>query len=92
VARLDRRGREGPRLVDELGGYATALKLAKEAAKDPGGEKVKVAVFRRKRAVRGARREALGRGGGRESFTALVRLLEPIRPVLRQVEAERQGS
>lgn len=79
-------------LVDELGGYATALRLAKEAAKIPADEKVKVAVFPKPKSPMEAFTALLS--GEREeesSFTALVRLLEPIRPVLRQIEAERQG-
>jgi len=79
-------------LVDELGGYATALKLAKEAAKIPAAEKVRVAVFPKEKSPFEALAAKLsGEEEDESSFTALVRLLEPIRPVLRQVEAERQG-
>ena len=79
-------------LVDELGGYATALRLAKAAAKIPAGEKVKVAVFPKEKKPFEALAEQLSGEGDEESgFTALVRLLEPIRPMLRQMEAERQG-
>ena len=79
-------------LVDELGGYATALRLAKEAAKIPASEKVKVAVFPREKSPFEALAAKLsGEEESESSFTALVRLLEPVRPLLRQVEAERQG-
>ena len=79
-------------LVDELGGYATALKLAKAAAKIPAGEKVKVAVFpREKNPFETLAARLSGEEEDESSFTALVRLLEPIRPMLRQIEAERQG-
>jgi protease-4 len=79
-------------LVDALGGYPVALKLAKEAAKIPAGEAVKVAVYPRERKPFEALAEKLaGEGDDESSFTALVRLLEPVRPLLRQVEAERQG-
>lgn len=79
-------------LVDELGGYATALRLAKEAAKIPAGEKVRVAVFPRERTPFEALTAKLsGEDEDESSFTALVRLLEPVRPLLRQIEAERQG-
>lgn len=78
-------------LVDELGGYATALKLAKAAAKIPADEKVKVAVFPRER---NPFEKLAARLSGEEedesSFTAIVRLLEPIRPALRQIEAEQR--
>ena len=79
-------------LVDELGGYATALKLAKAAAKIPAGEKVKVAVFPKERnpfETLAARMS--GEEEDESSFTAVVKLLEPLRPALRQIEAERQG-
>lgn len=79
-------------LVDALGGYPVALKLAKEAAKIPAGEAVKVAVYPREKKPFEALAERLsGEGEDESSFTALVRLLEPVRPLLRQVEAERQG-
>jgi protease-4 len=79
-------------LVDELGGYTTALKLVKAAAKIPAGEKVKVAVFPRERTPFEALAAKLsGEDKDESSFTALVGLLEPLRPVLRQIEAERQG-
>jgi protease-4 len=79
-------------LVDELGGYATALRLAKEAAKIPADEKVRVAVFPKEKSPFEALAEKLsGEGEEESSFTALVQLLEPIRPALRQVEAQRQG-
>lgn len=79
-------------LVDELGGYATALKLAKEAAKIPEGEKVKVAVFPRERTpFESLAAKLSGEEEDESSFTALVALLEPLRPLLRQVEAERRG-
>lgn len=79
-------------LVDELGGYATALRLAKEAAKVPAEETVKVVVFPKPKSPMEALTALLS--GEREeesSFTALVRLLEPLRPALRHLEAERQG-
>ncbi len=79
-------------LVDELGGYPAALRLAKAAAKIPAGEKVRVAVFP---AERNPFETLAARLSGEEedesSFTALVKLLEPLRPALRQIEAEGQG-
>ena len=78
-------------LVDELGGYATALKLAKAAAKIPADEKVKVTVFPRERNPFETLAARLsGEEEDESSFTAIVRLLEPIRPALRQIEAEQQ--
>ena len=79
-------------LVDELGGYATALKLAKEAAKIPASEKVKVTVFPRERTpFEKLAAKLSGEEEDESSFTALAGLLEPLRPVLRQIEAERRG-
>ena len=78
-------------LVDELGGYTTALKLAKAAAKIPEGEKVKVAVFPRERNPFETLAARLsGEEEDESSFTSIIRLLEPIRPALRQIEAEQQ--
>jgi len=79
-------------LVDELGGYATALKLAKAAAKIPADEKVKVTVFPRERNPFETLAARLsGEEEDESSFTSIVRLLEPIRPALRQIDADRQG-
>ncbi len=79
-------------LVDELGGFPVALRLAKEAAKIPAGEKVRVAVFPRERTPFEQLSERMsGEGEDESSLTALVRLVEPLGPLLRQVEAERQG-
>ncbi|MBK9087645.1 MAG: signal peptide peptidase SppA [Holophagales bacterium] len=78
-------------LVDELGGYATALKLAKAAAKIPAGEKVKVTVFpREKNPFESLAARLSGEEEDESSFTAFVKLLEPLQPALRQIEAERQ--
>jgi protease-4 len=79
-------------LVDELGGYSTALKLAKAAAKIPAGEKVKVVVFpAEKNPFETLATRLSGEEEDESSFTALVKLLEPLRPALRQIEAEGQG-
>ena len=79
-------------LVDELGGYATALKLAKAAAKIPAGEKVKVVVFpAEKNPFETLAAKLSGEEDDESSVTAFVKLLEPLRPALRQIEAEGQG-
>ena len=79
-------------LVDELGGYGTALKLAKAAAKVPAAEEVKVAVFpKEKTPLEKLAARLSGEEEDESSFTAIVKLLEPLRPALRQIEAERQG-
>jgi protease-4 len=79
-------------LVDELGGYTVALRLAKEAAKIPAGEAVKVAVFpKEKSPFETLAARLAGEEEDESSLIALVRLLEPLKPLLRQVEAERAG-
>jgi protease-4 len=75
-------------LVDELGGYATALRLARQAAKIPDGEDVQLRVFpKRKNPL-----EQILEGDGRESsekaaLEALVRTVRLAAPVLRRLEA-----
>ena len=79
-------------LVDELGGYAVALRLAKEAAKIPASEKVKVAVFPKEKSPFEALTAMLsGEREDESSFTALETVLGPLRPLLRQIEAEQAG-
>ena len=79
-------------LVDELGGYAVALRLAKEAAKIPASEKVKVAVFPKEKSPFETLTAMLsGEQEDESSFTALETVLGPLRPLLRQIEAEQAG-
>ena len=76
-------------LVDELGGYDTALKLAKKAAGVPEGDDVKIVVYPRPKTFfesvmkyRGAEnsdKEALGQ--------TLARILQEVQPIARQLDA-----
>jgi protease-4 len=76
-------------LVDELGGYDTALKLAKKAAGVPEGDDVKIVVYPRpktflqsvieRRGADNSDREAVGQ--------TLARILQEVQPVARQLEA-----
>jgi protease-4 len=76
-------------LVDELGGYDTALKLAKKAAGVPESDDVKVVVFPRsrsfyesvieRRSPDSSDREAVGQ--------TLARILQVVQPVARQLDA-----
>ncbi len=76
-------------LVDELGGYDTALKLAKKAAGVPEGDEVKIVVYPREKSFlqsvidrRGpdnSDREAVGQ--------TLARVLQAVQPVARQLDA-----
>jgi len=76
-------------LVDELGGYDTALKLAKKAAGVPESDDVKIVVYPRpktfyesvieRRSPDNSDKEAVGQ--------TLARILQVVQPVARQVDA-----
>jgi protease-4 len=76
-------------LVDELGGYDTALKLAKRAAGVPADEEVRVVVYPRPkgfwesefgwRTPDNSEKEAVGQ--------AMARILETVQPVARTLDA-----
>jgi len=76
-------------LVDELGGYDTALKLAKKAAGVPEGEDVKIVVYPRprtffesvieRRTPDSSDKEGVGQ--------TLAKILEVVQPVARQLDA-----
>ena len=76
-------------LVDELGGYDTALKLAKKAAGVPEGDDVKIVVYPRpktffqsvieRRGPDSSDKEAVGQ--------TLAKILQVVQPVARQLDA-----
>jgi protease-4 len=76
-------------LVDELGGYDTALKLAKKAVGVPEGDDVKIVVYPRpktllesviaRRGPDNSDKEAVGQ--------TLARILQVVQPVARQLDA-----
>jgi protease-4 len=76
-------------LVDELGGYDTALKLAKKAAGVPDSDEVKVVIYPRpkslfqsvidRRGPENSEREAVGQ--------TLARVFQMVQPVARQLNA-----
>jgi protease-4 len=76
-------------LVDELGGYDTALKLAKKAAGIPESDDVKIVVYPRpktffqaviqRQTPDGSDKEAVGQ--------TLARILQVVQPVVRQLDA-----
>jgi protease-4 len=76
-------------LVDELGGYQTALRLAKKAVGVSDGEEVKIVVFPRPKSFI----ESLMQRGGPENSDkeavgqALARILEVVQPVARELDA-----
>jgi hypothetical protein len=77
--------------VDELGGYDTALKLAKRAAGVPESDDVKIVVYPRpktflqslieRRGADNSDKEAVGQ--------TLARILQAVQPVARQLDAAR---
>jgi protease-4 len=76
-------------LVDELGGYDTALKLAKKAIGVPESDDVKIVVYPRpktflesvieRRGADNSDKEAVGQ--------TLARILQVVQPVARQLDA-----
>ena len=75
-------------LVDELGGYAEALALAKRSAQIPQGEEVNLEVFPRKKNPLAALLTPGAESGEHEAATrALVRTVETLQPVMRQLRA-----
>ena len=78
-------------LVDELGGFPTALRLAKKAAKIPESEDVRLRLYPPKKSTWEVLMERIS-GEERESSesvtaAALTRALQLIQPVARQVRA-----
>jgi protease-4 len=76
-------------LVDELGGYQTALRLAKKAVGVSDGEEVKIVVFPQPKSFI----ESLMQRGGPENSDkeavgqTLARILEVVQPVARELDA-----
>jgi protease IV len=76
-------------LVDELGGYDTALKLAKKAAGIPEGDEVKIVVFPQEKPFWQAlleRNEAENSDKEAASQT-LARILQDVQPIARELKA-----
>lgn len=76
-------------LVDELGGYDTALKLAKKAARIPESDEVKVVVYPRPKTLFEALVQRRGADNSHREAVAqtLARILQDVQPVAREVEA-----
>ena len=76
-------------LVDELGGYDTALKLAKNAAGVPEGEDVKIVVYPRPKTFYQSVIERRGPDNSDKEGVAqtLAKILEVVQPVARQLDA-----
>jgi protease IV len=76
-------------LIDELGGYDTALKLAKKSAGIPESEEVKVVVFPRKKSLW---QSVLEREGSENSEKegvgrAMVQVLQVVQPLAHELHA-----
>lgn len=76
-------------LVDELGGYDTALKLARKAAGIPDGEDVKIVVYPRPKTFFQSllRRQGADNSDKEAVGQTLARILETVQPVARQLDA-----
>ena len=76
-------------LVDELGGYDTALKLAKKAASIPDGDNVKIVVYPRPKTLFEALLQRRGPDNSDKEAVAqtLARILQDVQPVARELNA-----
>jgi protease-4 len=86
-------GEDGKRLglIDELGGYDTALKLAKKAANIPESDEVKIVVFPHKKTLWQTLLNREGAENSGKEFTgtdqALVQTLRAVQPAMRELHA-----
>jgi protease-4 len=76
-------------LVDELGGYDTALKLAKKAAGIPASDEVKVVVYPRPKTLFETLLQRRGPDNSDKEAVAqtLTRILQEVQPVARELDA-----
>lgn len=84
---------KGLGLVDELGGFSVALKLAKQAAGIGESEKVRLRVFPSKKSALSALFDEGYKSSEQEGMaTALTRALEVIQPIARRVRMIDSGG
>jgi protease IV len=76
-------------LVDELGGYDTALKLAKKAAGIPDSDEVKIVVFPQEKSLWETllQRNQADNSDKEATAQALARILQDVRPIARELKA-----
>jgi protease-4 len=76
-------------LVDELGGYETALRLAKKAAGIPESDEVKVVVYPRPKTLLQTLLQRRGPDNSEKEAVAevLARILQDVQPVARELDA-----
>jgi protease-4 len=74
-------------LVDELGGYPTALRLVRSAAKLSENAPVRLKVFPEKKSLIKIISDLKSFGAEDETESALARTLEEVQPLIRAVES-----
>jgi protease-4 len=74
-------------LVDEVGGYDVALKLAKQAAKIPEAEDVRLEVYPRPKKPFEKLLEGPPESSEKAAVAAWIRLSEALRPAVRRLQA-----
>lgn len=76
-------------LVDELGGYDTALKLAKKAANIPDGDEVKIVVYPHEKTLLESllKRNEANNSDKEAADQTLVRILQDVQPIARKLNA-----
>jgi protease IV len=76
-------------LVDELGGYDTALKLARKAAGIADGEEVKIVVYPRPKTLLQSLLQRQGPDNSEKEAVGqtLARILETVQPMARELQA-----
>jgi protease IV len=76
-------------LIDELGGFDTALNLAKKAARIPDGNEVRVVVYPRPKSLFETlvQRRGPDNSDKEAAAQALVRMVQEVQPVARELDA-----
>jgi protease IV len=76
-------------LIDELGGFDTALNLAKKAARIPDGNEVRVVVYPRPKSLFQTlvQRRGPDNSDKEAAAQALVRMVQEVQPVARELDA-----
>lgn len=74
-------------LIDEVGGYGVGLKLAKQAAKIPEAEDVRLEVYPRPKKPFEKLLEGPPESSEKAAVAAWIRLSEALRPAVRRLQA-----
>ena len=76
-------------LVDELGGYDTALKLAKKAANIPDSDEVKIVVYPQEKSIWQTflQRSEADNSDKEAAAQTLVRILQDVQPIAKKLNA-----